>query len=335
MRGRAGASPRAVGLDILLHDYFRSRCVQSTPMKGAFVVFCLVVAALLWMLGPAPAPDADAEATLILMEPEITWQPERPGEGRLFRMRVIASEHTPIMGVRGEVGSEELHFERLDQRVFESLAAIPVGADSTVAAFVRVAYTAGGEETFEERISITPGTYVHEELRVAPRFGAPLDSAARVRLAGDQEKATEASRVAHRTPRLWRDAVIPRDTRVTSGFGDGRQFNGQISSRHMGLDLQGSRGDTVIAAARGVVVLVEPFLLAGNIVYLNHGGGLLSAYFHLSEQLVAVGDTVEAGSAVGLIGATGRVTGPHLHWVVRYGRTSVDPRSLLELPEPS
>jgi murein DD-endopeptidase MepM/ murein hydrolase activator NlpD len=98
----------------------------------------------------------------------------------------------------------------------------------------------------------------------------------------------------------------------------------------MGLDLQGYQGDTVFAAARGVVALVEPFLLAGNIVYLNHGGGLLSGYFHLSEQLVAQGDTVEAGTPIGRVGATGRVTGPHLHWVVRIGTTSVDPRSLLE-----
>jgi len=118
---------------------------------------------------------------------------------------------------------------------------------------------------------------------------------------------------------------------VTSGFGDGRIFNGQVSSRHMGLDLQGFRGDTVRAAARGVVALVEPFLLAGNVVYLNHGEGLISGYFHLSRQLVSVGDTVEAGDPVGLVGATGRVTGPHLHWVVRYGTTSVDPRSLLEV----
>ncbi len=131
---------------------------------------------------------------------------------------------------------------------------------------------------------------------------------------------------------MWTDDIVmPRDSRVTSGFGDGRQFNAQISSRHMGLDLQGSRGDTVVAATRGVVALVSDFLLAGSIVYVNHGAGLISGYFHLSEQLVDVGDTVEAGTPVGRVGATGRVTGPHLHWVVRYGRTSVDPRSLLEV----
>jgi murein DD-endopeptidase MepM/ murein hydrolase activator NlpD len=94
----------------------------------------------------------------------------------------------------------------------------------------------------------------------------------------------------------------------------------------------------VVAPTRGVVELAEQFELAGNNVYINHGGGLVSAYFHLSEQLVAPGDTVVAGMPIGRVGATGRVTGPHLHWVVRYGNTSVDPRSLLvaseEIPSP-
>jgi len=302
-------------------------------MLRLFALTLLAAAGVAWFLGPSAfGADAPPEPAVILMEPEITWAPERPGEGRLFQIRVTASEHTPLMGVRGTVASEELHFQRRDDRVFESVAAIPVGADSTVLASIRVVYTSGGEETFEERIAMTPGTYAHEELSVAPRFGAPPDSADRARLASDQEMAREASRIAHRTPRLYTDQVVmPRDGRVTSGFADGRRFNGQLSSRHMGLDLQGFRGDTVVAATRGVVVLVEPFLLAGNIVYVNHGAGLLSAYFHLSRQLVAVGDTVEAGTPVGLVGATGRVTGPHLHWVVRYGRTSVDPRSLLEI----
>jgi murein DD-endopeptidase MepM/ murein hydrolase activator NlpD len=88
-------------------------------------------------------------------------------------------------------------------------------------------------------------------------------------------------------------------------------------------------GDTVVAAARGIVELVDEFELAGNVVYMNHGGGLVTAYFHMSEQLVAEGDTVEIGTPIGRVGATGRVTGPHLHWVVRYGRTSVDGRSLI------
>jgi murein DD-endopeptidase MepM/ murein hydrolase activator NlpD len=89
----------------------------------------------------------------------------------------------------------------------------------------------------------------------------------------------------------------------------------------------------VVAAARGVVELTGQFELAGNNVYINHGAGLVTAYFHLSEQLVSVGDTVDVGTPIGRVGATGRVTGPHLHWVVRYGHTSVDPRSLIAISE--
>jgi murein DD-endopeptidase MepM/ murein hydrolase activator NlpD len=282
------------------------------------------------VLNDPPSDERWAGAAVIVMEPAVSWTPERPGEGRLFRVQVTASEHTPIAGVHGSVAGEELHFERLGDRVFESLAAVPVGSDSLLVAALRVVYSVGGEERIERRIPVTPGIYAHEELRVAPRFGSAPDSADQVRLQRDREMAGTAARDAHRTARLWTEEVVmPRSSRVTSGFGDGRMFNGALSSRHMGLDLRGLHGDTVVAATRGVVALVEPFLLAGNIVYVNHGGGLLSAYFHLSAQLVQVGDTVEAGDAVGRVGATGRVTGAHLHWVVRFGRTSVDPRSLL------
>lgn len=281
-----------------------------------------------------PAPTAASEP-VIRMDPEISWDPAAPGEGRLFTLRVRASQHTPLLGVHGTVAGEELHFRRYGDRVFESLAAVPVGGDEVLEAEFRVVFESGGEKRLTASIPVTPGEYRHERLTVAPRFGAPPDSADQARLRRDQAMAAAVSATAHRTPRLWGDDVIlPRASRVTSGFGDGRVFNGQVSSRHMGLDLQGFQGDTVVAAARGVVALVEPFLLAGNVVYLNHGAGIVSGYFHLSEQLVTPGDTVQPGDPVGLVGATGRVTGPHLHWVVRYGRTSVDPRSLLDVANP-
>lgn len=277
------------------------------------------------------AGEETARAAVVLVEPEISWQPTEPDEGRLFRLRVTASQHTPVVGVHGSVAGEELHFERRDERAFESLAPVPVGSGDAIDASLRVVYAAGGEDRMTARIPVTPGSYEHEELSVAPRFGSPLSPEDQARLDRDRAVAAEAARRAHRTPRIPTDTVVmPRSSRITSGFGDGRVFNGQVSSRHMGLDLRGVAGDTVVAAARGIVEVVAPFLLAGNVVYLNHGGGLLSGYFHLSRQLVQPGDTVDAGEPVGLVGATGRVTGAHLHWVVRYGRTSVDPRSLLD-----
>jgi len=280
--------------------------------------------------GSAAAPTfaGDGSATA----PDVSWHPERPGEGRLFLLRVTAALDAPLLGVHGSIAGEELHFVRDGGRRFESIAAVPVGSGEGVEVALRVVYQSGAEERTTHRIPATPGTYRHEELSVAPRFGSPLNAADQAQLDRDRAMARDAARAAHRTPRVMDDRVVmPREARVTSGFGDGRVFNGQLSSRHMGLDLQGLSGDTVYAATRGIVTVVAPFLLAGNVVYLNHGAGVLSGYFHLREQLVAVGDTVEAGTPVGLVGATGRVTGPHLHWVVRYGQTSVDPRSLLEV----
>jgi murein DD-endopeptidase MepM/ murein hydrolase activator NlpD len=184
-------------------------------------------------------------------------------------------------------------------------------------------------------VPVTPGVYRHRELRVAPELGSPPTPEQQARRAREAALAAEVSENAHRTRRLWSgEVVLPKEVqRVTSGFGDGRIFNGQVSSQHTGLDLDGATGDTVYAPARGVVELTGQFELAGNNVYINHGSGLVSAYFHLSEQLVAVGDTVEVGMPIGRVGATGRVTGPHLHWVVRYGHTSVDPRSLIAISQ--
>ena len=259
----------------------------------------------------------------------VTWTPATPTQGHLFQIHVSAPPGSGPVSATGEAGGETLHFEATDSAL-QSLAPVPISATDMIDAWVRATYADGRTQTDSLRIPIAAGTYEHERLTVAPRFGAPLNQADQARLQRDREKAAQVSRDARATPRLWSPAmVMPRPTHVTSEFGTGREFNGQISSRHMGLDLQGFTGDTVVAAADGIVALVDGFLLAGNLVYLNHGGGLVSGYFHLTEQLVTAGDTVTAGTPIGLVGATGRVTGPHLHWVVRYGTTSVDPRSLL------
>jgi len=295
----------------------------STHRRPTTVSVALAGLALLALplLGGSTAPAATAA--------DVTWSPESPVQGRLFVVRVAAEG---ISAVSGEFGGEVLHFAPSVDGVWESLAAVPVDAEGSATIALTVEYADGTSEAASPTVAIASGDYRHEALTVAPRFGAPPDSADQAQLNRDRAKAREVSRQAHASPRIWSDDLtIPRDDRVTSGFGDGRVFNGQVSSRHMGLDLDGEPGDTVVAVTRGVVALVDDFLYAGNIVYLNHGGGLLSGYFHLSEQLVAQGDTVEAGTPIGRVGATGRVTGPHLHWVVRYGTTSVDPRSLLEV----
>ena len=101
----------------------------------------------------------------------------------------------------------------------------------------------------------------------------------------------------------------------------------------MGTDYAGRLGAPVRAAGRGVVALVADFYLAGHAVYLDHGGGLVTGYFHLSRVDVATGDTVAAGQRIGAVGRSGRATGPHLHWIARYGGITVDPASLFQLSD--
>jgi murein DD-endopeptidase MepM/ murein hydrolase activator NlpD len=213
-----------------------------------------------------------------------------------------------------------------------SVAAVPVDAEGSGELTVQVG---AGETRSEVRrdVPIAPGRYAMDRLTVAPQYAAPPDSALAARMERESARAMTVARGAHTTPRMWRpDAITrPRSTRITSGFGNGREFNGQVQSRHMGTDFAGAVGEPVLAAADGVVAIVDEFYLGGRVVYLDHGGGLSSAYLHLSAATVAQGDTVRAGQRIGSVGATGRVTGPHLHWIVRYGAVTVDPMSLLEI----
>src|SRR5206468_6901083 len=170
-----------------------------------------------------------------------------------------------------------------------------------------------------------------ERLRVSPEFAEPPDSLTeRIRL--EQEMVQEVRQRAHETPRLWEAPFVrPIAGAVTSVFGVARVFNEVLRSRHWGVDFAGQRGAPVRAANRGVVAFVADLYYSGTTVLIDHGAGLVTGYLHLSRVLVTPGDTVAVGQLIGRVGATGRVTGPHLHWLAAYGAVTVDPLSLIEL----
>jgi murein DD-endopeptidase MepM/ murein hydrolase activator NlpD len=131
---------------------------------------------------------------------------------------------------------------------------------------------------------------------------------------------------------MWRMSFErPRPGPITSVFGVPRVLNGTVRSRHYGVDFAGKMGASVRAANRGVVALVADLYYSGTTVIIDHGAGLLTGYFHLSRVLVAQGDTIERGQLLGRVGASGRVTRPHLHWFGAYGGVTVDPLDLLRL----
>ena len=265
----------------------------------------------------------------------LTITPRNPTPGGFVRLRVTsdATGSDSIRAVSGTMAGEPLHFVRSKDRSFHALGAVPVDSAARTTVQVIVARASGRADTLLKTIELPSFPPPTEKLDVAARFGQPLDSALEVRVAGEGAKAREIGRRSHDTPRLWRAPFIrPRASAITSRFGTGRTFNGQVTSRHLGVDFRGVTGDAVRAANRGVVALVDTFYLGGRIVYVDHGEGLVTAYMHLSKPLVAVGDTVARGQRIGLVGATGRVTGPHLHWAARYGTLTANPLDLLALP---
>lgn len=117
----------------------------------------------------------------------------------------------------------------------------------------------------------------------------------------------------------------------TSTFGNRRSYNGgPYNAFHTGLDIAGGSGTKIYAPAAGVVVFAGPLTVRGNATMIDHGWGIYSGYMHQSELKVKVGDRVEAGEVIGIVGGTGRVEGPHLHWEVWAGGVQVDPLDWLQ-----
>ena len=263
----------------------------------------------------------------------LTVAPARPQPGALVRLTIrdAPSGRDSVVTVVGTMAGEPLHF-RNARGVWRAIGAVPVDSGGKIVARVIASRASGRADTLITSVTPPPLPPPKEQLAVAQRFGRPLDSVTAARVERESALALAVGRRSHESaPRWTAPFQRPRASAISSGFGTGRTFNGQVASRHLGVDFRGALGAPIRAANRGVVVLVDTFFLGGRVVYLDHGGGLTTAYFHLSRPLVAVGDTVARGQVIGLVGATGRVTGPHLHWTARYGALTVNPLDLLLL----
>jgi hypothetical protein len=183
-------------------------------------------------------------------------------------------------------------------------------------------------------VTVRPRTFPVQQLTL-PKNMVDLDAPTLARVEAERREL-DAALAAGAGERLWRG---PFRTPVeggqpTGGYGLRRLINGQPRSPHTGYDWAAPAGTPVLAANTGRVALVAEHFFAGRNVILDHGLGLFTLYFHLTEARVAPGEAVEGGQVIGTVGVTGRVTGAHLHFAVQLGGARVDPESLLHLVPP-
>jgi murein DD-endopeptidase MepM/ murein hydrolase activator NlpD len=221
--------------------------------------------------------------------------------------------------------SELMTFEagRLEWRVL-------VGIDLGVRPGTYAVRIDAGNDHASYDLVVRPKVFPTRHLKVDEAFVTPPPSAdERIRHEAELLDRTWRSSASQR---LWGDRFVrPVPDPSNSAFGSHSVFNGQPRSAHGGADFLSPAGRSIQAPAAGRVVVAQDLYYSGNTVVIDHGLGLFSMLAHLSKIEVRAGDDVHTGQLVGSVGATGRVTGPHLHWAVRAAGARVDPLSLLAL----
>jgi murein DD-endopeptidase MepM/ murein hydrolase activator NlpD len=248
----------------------------------------------------------------------------QPGELVVITATLPAS----VDGVRVRALGQAMAAFKVDDRTWRAL----VGIDLSVAPGTHAVVIEGtnGGRLGQTSLTVVSKQFPTRRLTVDPGFVNPPP----VALERIEREASELAGLwnAPAAERLWNGAfVAPVPTRATGSFGSRSVFNGQPRTPHGGADFPSPEGTPIQAPGGGRIVLARDLYFTGNTVVIDHGLGLFSLLAHLSSFAVREGDLIEAGRIVGAVGATGRVTGPHLHWGVRVGNARVDPLAVLAL----
>ena len=206
-----------------------------------------------------------------------------------------------------------------------ALVGIPISSTAKSAALT---YTQDGTRR-EHRFVIGSKTYTEQHITIEDEgmVTPPKETLDRIRSeAARQRELYNSFSIAQQAPTQF---VMPVEGPLSSQFGHRRFFNGKPRSPHSGLDIAAPAGTPIAATADGTVVLADSLYFNGNTVFLDHGQGLITMYCHMQEIKVEAGANITQGQVIGLVGATGRVTGPHLHWSVSLNGSRVDPTTFM------
>jgi murein DD-endopeptidase MepM/ murein hydrolase activator NlpD len=295
-----------------------------------FVFWIAVAGPAALLLGDARADAQNSEVTLTPAVVEV-------GSPELIRVDVpagatIEGDWPEGDAPGGDSIARKLEFFRgRDGKSWYALAGVDVeGAVGSSKLRISVQLAQGSAVDLSRTVEIHPAHYRTTALTVAPQFvSPPAEEMERIKA----EIALKAKIFGTSAPEpLWAgDFRAPVIAPPTDSFGTRRTFNGKLESVHKGMDFRAPVGTIVRAGNSGVVVLARPMYFEGNCVVIDHGLGLYTISMHLSRIDVKEGQRVDKGAAIGLSGATGRVTGPHLHWAVRWQGAYLDPAKLLKM----
>jgi murein DD-endopeptidase MepM/ murein hydrolase activator NlpD len=310
----------------------------ASAFRGWITMFYSLIATMLILTGlPCPVsalpPSGSAvaagqvESDLIV---NVTHRARALHPGEIVVLNVRTSE-PPAALAASAFGAALRFFPAGPANVWSTLIGIDLDVDpGDHPVTVRVTAVNGALAETVHTLAVEPKRFATRRLSVEPRYVDPPPAVVE-RILRERDHLAALFPVST-AARYWRDGFLrPVPGRANSAFGRRSVFNGQPRSPHSGADFRAGAGTPIKAPNDGVVVLAADLYFSGNVVIIDHGSGLYSFFAHLSEIDVTEGDRVRKGMIVGEVGATGRVTGPHLHWTVRLNDARVDPLSLLEL----
>jgi murein DD-endopeptidase MepM/ murein hydrolase activator NlpD len=275
----------------------------------------------------AGSKSASRAALVVTSEPEVIGA----GSPCLFRVK----SRRALRSLRGEWRGRSVFFN-FDERdkIWYGIAGVGVDAAGARNLLKLAATTASGATfSYVHPVRVERVKYRTAPLRVSAQYTEPdAETLARI----EEEQSLKKEIFAHVNPfRLWSgNFEAPVYSRVTSEFGVHRTFNRKVQSVHQGSDFRAEAGTPVEAMNSGVVVVAREMFYEGGFVVIDHGQGLSTLYMHLSEIKVREGDSVAKRRIIGLSGATGRATAPHLHVGVRWQGIYLDPEALMTMPLP-
>ena len=293
--------------------------LMHSPVVAGLALLCLFI--------PLPCVASAQPSQLVTLTPAtvLAGSPEL--------LRVTAPQATSIDGEW--LGRKIQFFPSHDRRTWLALSGVDVeGAVGPSSLAIHIHLADHTTRDLTQPIEIHPAHYRTGVLTVQPKFVSPGPDEVKQIEADSKIKEKVFATSANRP--LWSGSFrAPVNAPPTDSFGTRRTFNGKLASIHKGMDFRAPLGTTVRAANSGTIVLARRLYFEGNCVVIDHGLGLYTVSMHFSRIDVHEGQHVAAGDPLGLSGATGRVTGPHLHWAVRWQGAYLDPARLLRLPLPT